>query len=197
MNIGDYKRSALDKLEGNWGQEALIIFIYFIFAFISSLLFKDSLMLQLISLLLVPMALGINYHYLMIADGKEHGKEDLFRYYKTTDIFGLLLLNIVVGILTMLWAFLLIIPGIIMSIAYSLALFIKMENPEIGIMDAINTSKTWMKGNKGKYFLLELSFIGWFLLIVVGFGIPMFWVMPYYMLTLTEFYIDIRDTNKA
>lgn len=46
-----------------------------------------------------------------------------------------------------------------------------------------------MDGHKMDAFVLDLSFIGWFLLSVVTFGlVGIFWVMPYYQQTDAEFY---------
>ncbi len=63
-----------------------------------------------------------------------------------------------------LWALLLIVPGIIAYIRYSQALYILFDDPRKGIFQCINESKEMMKGNKGKYFSMNLSFIGWLIL---------------------------------
>ena len=60
--------------------------------------------------------------------------------------------------------FLLAIPAIIASIRYSQAFFILADHPEMGILDCIAQSKMIMTGNKMKYFLLILSFIGWMII---------------------------------
>ena len=70
-------------------------------------------------------------------------------------------LMIFIGIFTFLWSLLFIIPGIIASIRYSQAFFILADDPSKGIRQCVNESKAMLKGNKGKYFLLSLSFIGW------------------------------------
>lgn len=71
---------------------------------------------------------------------------------------------IVVGFFTFLWTLLFIIPGIIAGIRYSQAFYILADHPEKGIMECINESKYIMNGNKGKFFCLCLSFIGWLIL---------------------------------
>ena len=50
---------------------------------------------------------------------------------------------------------------------YSMARFALAENPEGGAGAAIRRSVQMMKGNKGKFFVLQLSFIGWGLLYVL------------------------------
>ena len=66
-----------------------------------------------------------------------------------------------------LWTLLFIVPGIIASIRYSQAFFILADDPSKGIRQCMDESKAMMKGNKSKYFLLSLSFIGWILLVVI------------------------------
>ena len=71
------------------------------------------------------------------------------------------------GIQVFLWSLLFIIPGIIAVLRYSQAFFILAEDPSKGIMACINESKYYMNGNKGKFFCLSLSFIGWAILAMV------------------------------
>lgn len=70
-----------------------------------------------------------------------------------------------------IWTFLLIVPGIIAAIRYSQAFYILADNPDKGIRECMNESKMMMKGNKAKYFCLNLSFIGWLLLASIPGGI--------------------------
>lgn len=70
-----------------------------------------------------------------------------------------------------LWSCLLIIPGIIASFRYSQAFFILADDPEKGIRQCMDESKAMMRGNKLKYFILSLSFIGWGILSSIPAGI--------------------------
>ena len=71
----------------------------------------------------------------------------------------------------------LIVFMISISLRYSMARFALAENPDDGASAAIRRSVQMMKGNKGKLFVLELSFIGWGLLsalivlVVLGIGV--------------------------
>ena len=49
-----------------------------------------------------------------------------------------------------------------------------------------------MKGNKWRYFLLALSFLGWILLGILTLGIGFFWITPYIETTIAAFYNDIK-----
>lgn len=107
---------------------------------------------------------------------------------KTNLALYFFVVSLIISVFTFLWSLLLIIPGIIAAISYSMTFFIKLDDPEIGYMDAIRKSKELMKGHKWDYFLLCLSFIGWAILGVFTFGILYFWLVPYYNVTLCNFY---------
>lgn len=98
------------------------------------------------------------------------------------------------GLFTALWSLLFVIPGIIKAYSYSMAMYILAENPEIGALEAINRSKAMMDGHKMELFVLNLSFIGWYLLCAVTLGIAGIWVVPYVSATTANFYNSIKNT---
>ena len=66
-----------------------------------------------------------------------------------------------------LWALIPIagpVLAIVAGFRYAMAFMVQVDNPALPIRDCLNRSKFLMKGNKGKLFLLSLSFIGWYLL---------------------------------
>ena len=92
-----------------------------------------------------------------------------------------------------LWALLLIIPGIIMSYAYDMTSYIMAEDDDISAMDAIRKSKEMMKGHKWELFVMDLSFIGWYILSVLTLGILyIFYVQPYYYSSHASFYENLK-----
>ena len=91
----------------------------------------------------------------------------------------LILLNIVIGIFVYLWSLLFLIPGIIAQYRYRFAIYNLCENPEIGILEAINMSKAQTAGFKGTLFVLDLSFLGWSILCWLTLGILNIWIAPY------------------
>ena len=114
---------------------------------------------------------------------------DLFSQFHS---FGKALgLRIVTSVLISLWSLLFVIPGLIAVYRYAMAPYILAENPDIGVMEAIDLSKQMMMGNKLRLFFLGLSFFGWMLLGVVTGGIALLWVAPYIEAAYTAFYLDI------
>ena len=65
---------------------------------------------------------------------------------------------------TGLWSLLFIIPGIYKGYEYAMIPYILSENPEADSRDVFAVTKDMMNGNRFQLFLLELSFIGWYLL---------------------------------
>lgn len=66
-----------------------------------------------------------------------------------------------------------IVYSVIIVLRYEMAQFALAENPEAGARAAIRRSVQTLKGNKGKLFVLELSFIGWALLILLIMAVVM------------------------
>lgn len=117
-----------------------------------------------IYLLLVtgPLQLGVSLFFLAMFRRQLVAVSDIFLgFEKFSKALGLLLFQ---ALFIMLWSMLFVIPGIIAALRYSQAFFILADDPEKGIRQCMNESKAMMKGNKGKYFCLMLSFIGWILL---------------------------------
>jgi uncharacterized membrane protein len=102
---------------------------------------------------------------------------------------------IVVTVLIFLWSLLLIIPGIIKAIAYSQVGFILAENRNLEYKEAIERSESMMQGHKMRYFELVISFIGWYLLSILTFGIGLIFLAPYIEMTFVCFYEDIKIIN--
>ncbi len=100
--------------------------------------------------------------------------------------------SVLVTVFTFLWMLLLIVPGIIKGIAYSMTYFIAKDNPELSVFDCIQKSRMLMRGHKGRYFALCLSFIGWVLLGILSFGIAMLWIGPYIYAAKAQFYEDLK-----
>jgi hypothetical protein len=124
--------------------------------------------------------MDINMSYLGYAFKKE-------RY---TDVFVTMLYR---GVLTFLWFLLLIIPGIVKSYAYSMVPYILADNPNIGHSRAIELSNSMTDGQKFEMFVLDLSFIGWYLLGSLLFFVGTFFVLPYENATKAELYLVLRQ----
>ncbi|MCX7842581.1 MAG: DUF975 family protein [Clostridia bacterium] len=97
------------------------------------------------------------------------------------------------GLLNFLWFLLLIIPGIVKYYAYSMVPYILAENPGIDYKRAVELSKKMTDGEKFRMFVLDLSFIGWYLLGLLALFVGMLFVMPYENATKAELYLVLRQ----
>ncbi len=85
------------------------------------------------------------------------------------------------------------IPAIIVSFSYAMTSFILADSPNVYAMDAAALSKKIMYGHKWELFVLGLSFLGWFILSGLTFGVLyVFYVGPYWQATLAGFYDEVK-----
>ena len=127
--------------------------------------------LSYIYLLLVTGAMHLGISIFFLATFRKHDVQvqDIFLgFERFGKALGLFLFQ---GLFIFLWSLLFIVPGIIASIRYSQAFFVLADDPNKSITQCMDESKAMMKGNKAKYFLLGLSFIGWAILCMVPAGI--------------------------
>lgn len=99
-----------------------------------------------------------------------------------------LLQNIIILALSLLF----IVPGIVFSFSSYFCYEIISDNPDMNIWDAIKTSKKIVKGNRTELFILELSFLGWYLLTGVTLGIAAIYVLPYTKTVRALYYENFR-----
>ncbi|MEK3913408.1 DUF975 family protein [Paenibacillus sp. FSL H7-0331] len=95
--------------------------------------------------------------------------------------------------LNFLWFLLLIIPGIVKSYAYRMVPYILADNANIGYKRAVELSNRMTAGHKFKMWVLDLSFIGWYLLGCIALFVGVLFVMPYENATKAELYLVLRQ----
>lgn len=92
-----------------------------------------------------------------------------------------------------LWSLLFIIPGIIKSYEYRMIPYILGDNPDISREEAFAISSAMMMGNKWNAFVLDLSFLGWYILSGMTLGIlGIFYVNPYVNQTDAALYQKLK-----
>ncbi len=100
------------------------------------------------------------------------------------------------NVLIFLWTLLLIIPGIIKGYAYRMVPYILAENPDIDYKKAVEISNLMTYGHKFDMWILDLSFLGWYLLGLLACGIGVVFVRPYHDATNAELYIRLKETSE-
>lgn len=196
MSISEIKAAARMQLKknifGNRWMTALLTYIVY-----SLVVSAASTLVPGIGAIIIsgPMLFGLSYVFLKQArDGEDMEIGKLFCGFNA-DFGGNILLQFLIELFVFLWSLLLIIPGIVMAYAYSMAMYIKVDHPEYDWRQCIKGSKEMMKGHKWKLFVLDLSFIGWFIVCLFTFGIGFLWLQPYMFAAKTQFYESIKPAE--
>lgn len=101
------------------------------------------------------------------------------------------------GLYTFLWTLLFIIPGIVKSYEYQMIPFILGEHPDMEMKEVFALSKSMMYGNKWKAFVLDVSFLGWYILNGLTLGIlGIFYLNPYVYQTEAGLYQALKEENE-
>jgi uncharacterized membrane protein len=149
---------------------------------------------SIISLIVAgPLAIGAVYFYMKIESEGDSNINVLFDGFQ--DFKRGLVFHIVTTIFIILWSLLLIVPGIIAAIKYSMGYYLMVENPDMEPMEAIRKSSELMDGHKMEFFSFVLSFIGWFIVSVITFGLGFLMLIPYYQMSKLNFYRKITGNN--
>ena len=154
-------------------------------------IFGGILLIGLAISLVVSSVISIGYAQfnMDLVDGDDPKISTLFS--KVRQLKTAVIANILVFVRVFFGMIFFIVPGVIALFKYSMTNYIIAENPGISAREALEKSKKLMKGNKLRFFLLGLSFIGWEILVVLTLGIAGIWVSPYMQASYAEFYREI------
>ncbi len=189
MRAGEIRRLAWQQLKKNYW-----------------MVFVVSLIVYAVSAAGVPMFVGIiitgplmvGYSMYLINNIEDSDNADnmetLFHGFKNS-LGTAIIAYILKAVFIFLWSLLFIIPGIVKAFAFSMTEYIIAEDPDLTATEALDKSQELMKGNKWRLFCLLFSFIGWYILGALTFGIGIFFVIPYVNTAIANFYVDIRGKN--
>ena len=196
MNQTELKKQAKNRLSGNWTWAVILSLLTFtlpsMLAFLTSgfggipaIFFTASRQMAFLNLL------------------DQEKEEDILTAVFTSFRQGRFVPVLITGLLQylflILWSLLFIIPGFIKIYSYSMANYIiedlVAQGREIEPTEAITKSRMLMDGHKLELFFLDLSFLGWALLVPFTFGIGSFWLIPYQLTTRAAFYRQLAAAN--
>lgn len=144
---------------------------------------------QIIKKLLVPIIIAVICYIIMIIGTTGSVLNAFSGDYSNIAIWGIL------TIISSIVCFILGIYLTIKELLYSLSMFILYDNPDMTTKEIVEESERLMKGNRLKYIWLELTFIGWFLLIPFTFGIGALWLIPYVIVAIICFYENLSGKD--
>ena len=198
----ELKQNAKDRMKEQALNPILVTLVYTLLITAISLLggiFGVTVLIPFVlSIVSIGVQIGYVYYCMKVAKREQGAYADL-AYLMQDWRFGLKLvaLSFLINILVSLWSLLFFIPGVIKAISYSQAIMIMIENPNMDLMTAIRESQKMMDGHKMEYFVLDLSFIPWILLVAVTFGIASLWVSPYMQITMVNYYYALKNPNQS
>ena len=85
-----------------------------------------------------------------------------------------------------------IVPGIVRGYQLRYVPYLLAENPYMSYRRAKELSKALTSGEKSAIFVLDLSFIGWYLLGYLTCGLGVYFLLPYVQATMAELYAAAR-----
>lgn len=138
-------------------------------------------------------ALSIVRVYLDVVKGNRPEVGDAFCGFD--DFWSAFKVNFLSTLFVFLWSLLFVIPGIVKSYSYSMAMYILAENPGKPALECIEESKWMTEGHKMELFVLDLSFLGWALLCAITLGIAGIWVLPYMQATYVNAYDHLKNPS--
>ncbi|MDR7869288.1 MAG: DUF975 family protein [Tissierellaceae bacterium] len=155
---------------------------------IGSTIFTFALILWIIRLFIGPLIeVGKNRFFLSGFKGDVSFKY-LFSAFNRDEFWGVFKCMFITGLKNILWYFLLIIPGIVKSYEYRMVPYLLTTETNLTSSEAIGISRELTYGHKWDMFVLDLSFMGWYLLGALLFGLGAFFVTPYYESTIARLY---------
>lgn len=197
---GDIKREAKAQLAGHWGQAVLLALLpaLFSFVFIRNTVDGSAWMIGL-DLIRSFIVLGVTFGFMNLVRNRRYRLEalqEVLEPFRSKYFWKLLQLTLLKFLFTFLWSLLFLIPGIIKGYAYSQAVLIYKDTvdrtgEQPSARACLDESQRLMKGHKADLFVLELSFIGWFILTVFTFGLLGLWLTPYWTMSQVVFYENL------
>lgn len=196
----DIKREAKAQLAGYWGPAVIIAIIPVLF----SLLFfrasyDGSFMGVLVELIRDFLILGVTFSFMNLVRNRNYALEplqEILSPFQSKYFFNLLKLKLWKNLFIFLWSLLFVIPGIVKYFSYSQAELIYKDTvdrtgKQPDARACIEESQERMQGYKLDLFMLEVSFIGWYILNGFTYGILGFWLTPYIQMSHVIFYENL------
>ena len=205
----EIRQDSLSILKGNWASGVVVTLLLFVVMTLCSAITSSfglggnktvmNSISELLNLLVAififyPLAMSMVIMFLsFVKSGEKLSTKGLTLGFKSPLYSKSIVLYLLIAIYTFLWSLLLIVPGIIKSLSYALAPYILAENPELKANEAIEKSMAMMNGHKMQLFLMWLGYVGFALLSIFAFCIPLLWLYPYYQVVMVKFYEEVKS----
>ena len=204
----EIRQDSLSIMKGNWTSGVVVVLLLCVAVTLCSIPTSllglsgsetSSSISEILNLLVAififyPLAMSMVIMFLsFVKSGEKLSAKGLTLGFKSPLYSKSIVLYLLIAIYTFLWSLLLIVPGIIKSLSYALAPYILAENPELKANEAIEKSMAMMNGHKMQLFLMWLGYVGFALLSIFAFCIPLLWLYPYYQVVMVKFYEEVKS----
>lgn len=181
-NQFDYSFNIGTEIFGDWALPLLIGLVTTIF-----------LLAVATSLVISILTVGYNKFNLDLVDGDNPSIARLF--FAFPDWKRIIVAELMVFVRVLVGFIFFIIPGLIAAYTYIAVPYILAEDKTLTASEALEKSESIMRGQRGRRFILGLTFIGWDILSIITLGILSIWLTPYKQATFADFYREISDTR--
>jgi uncharacterized membrane protein len=139
------------------------------------------------------MVYALQKMYIRIARDENFEIEEILKTTYGEEPVRSIVISLLMSIYTILWTLLFIIPGIIKAYAYSMSMYLGNKDLGLSASLCITKSNELTSGHKVRIFLIDLSFLGWYLLSILTFGILLLWVVPRHQTARTLLFEEIYE----
>ena len=181
-------RQAAVTLKGNWAKAIGVTLIQWL---ISAAAQTAPMVGQLAHIFLIPLSVGLNLYFLMLARTQQPTLETIFVPFNS---YGRMLwAGIRMFIFIFLQWLLLIIPGIVATYRYALTYYIMLDEPELKARDAMIKSREMMYGHKAQLcgYSILLGLLA-FAAAIFTLGIGLIWFVPFAQTFMANYYLQVK-----
>lgn len=209
MDIEKTKQIASQRTKNNI-KNAAVVFCFYLILTLPGSIFSEILTNEIdifsidpkIILLLVAVSLVTAlisniynvgfYRFTLLNSNTRPRWQEAFTLFKE-NVINIFSVIFITGLLISLWTLLFIIPGIIKMYQWFFVPIILAENPEMTGSEARKISTKMTEGIKLDIAIAQISFFGWFILMIFTLLISGFYSMPYMYQTFTQIYLDRKN----
>ncbi len=192
----ELKQNAKDVLKTSYFTLLLGGLLFSTVSIVTSMITKAIFVFVLISVVFIMPAIEVGYKKLLL-----EGKKDkvnislLFSVFTSSNYMNVVKVMFFRNLYIFLWSLLFVIPGIVKFYQYFFIPYLLAENMEMETHEAFSLTKEMTNNIKSNIFVLDLSFIGWYLLGALLLGVGLFFVVPYHAVTQTELFLKIKENH--
>lgn len=198
LTNNEIKQKRQDATSGSWGKLALASLIAFLIISILPITalilaqFFDWYVVLIVSILAFFVFSLINYGYnafmLEFTNSTNCKLSVLFCGFSKL-FLKIFFLHIVLTFVILVGYALFVVPGIILTLRYSMTMYCLRDNPKLSIIKTMKESARLMQDNKMRLFKHFFTNFHWTILFA---NIGDFWLLPKYLVAKSIFYDDLK-----